>query len=572
MNKTHQSGSILIIDDEPQILRIYKTLLTAESFQVETAGSMEEAIHWINQKEFHLIITDLRLPGKSGIDFIQELRARGGMAEVVVITGYPELDTAREAMRHGAMDYLTKPVFKEDLLRVCHNAIGHYRLKKQRSVLEKNMEAVIRSLRDGVIVLDGQRKILFANDAARQVCQLEEGCVGVGLEQALQRTAAQLRGSIAALLASDTLQTVTVPAMPGRHGKVISLCREALLDDGQNALGTIVLLKSHQQEHQATSSTAARLVNMIGQCAAMQRVFHLVETLAGLDTTVLITGESGTGKELVAEALHKLGNRSQHSMIAVNCAAIPDTLLESELFGHVRGSFTGAVKDHPGKLQQADKGTVFLDEIGDTSSAMQVRLLRYLEKREIQRLGEERYIQVNTRIIAATNRNLAERVKEGAFRQDLYYRLKVVEIHLPPLRERREDMGLLVDHYLGHFSSKFNKRITRLSPEVMALFMAYDWPGNIRELVHVLERAAILTSGEVVEPDAITLDQNPIKSDPPPPPQQALPESFDAYKINKDILLRALEKNRWNVTDTAKELGVSRTTIYRKMGEYGIDK
>jgi DNA-binding NtrC family response regulator len=298
----------------------------------------------------------------------------------------------------------------------------------------------------------------------------------------------------------------------------------------------------------------------------MQRVYTLVEQLADAQSTVLLTGESGTGKELVAEALHFKGSRKGKPYIKVNLTSLPETLVESELFGHVKGAFTGAHRDKHGRFQLADGGTLLLDEIGDLSQRVQVSLLRVLQEREFERVGDHTPIRVDVRVIAATNQDLRVKIERGEFREDLYYRLKVVEIQLPPLREKKEDIPLLVDHFIKQFNQTMEKRIGGVSEDVLRVFMDYDWPGNVRELKHTIEHGCLLCSGNI-----LTLDDLP--------PDFGVPQKdtkSDLHKVAGEseiqAIMRALEKTGGNRSSAARLLGMSRRTIYRKIEEYGLSE
>jgi len=302
--------------------------------------------------------------------------------------------------------------------------------------------------------------------------------------------------------------------------------------------------------------------NMIGKSEAMQKVYSLIEALADVNTSVLITGESGTGKELVAEALKYRSDRNQEAYVKVNCAALSENLLESELFGHVKGAFTGAIKDKAGRFEKADKGTIFLDEIGNISPKMQASLLRVLQEKEFERVGDSTPMKVDVRIMAATNRNLREKVSHDEFREDLYYRLKVVEICLAPLRERREDIPLLIQHFMKKFNKKFNKKIRHMSEDAQKLLMEYAWPGNIRELEHVIEHAFVLC-----RQDTITLDQLPSEFH-----IQELKSNMREKNGDYEQLLDALRQSGWNKAKAARRLGVSERTIFRKIRQYEISE
>lgn len=301
----------------------------------------------------------------------------------------------------------------------------------------------------------------------------------------------------------------------------------------------------------------------------MQDIYHLLEQLSSLDSNVLILGESGTGKELVADALHYGGSRAGQPLIKVNCSALSESLLESELFGHVRGAFTGAVRDKVGRIQAAQGGTLFLDEIGDISPLIQLKLLRFLEQKEYERVGESNTHTADVRIIAATNAKLLESVKQGIFREDLYYRLNVMPVTLPPLRERQADIPLLVEHFLGIFSNQFNKSFGRVSAEVMDLFMSYRWPGNIRELRHILEHASILSSGGEIVLKYIRKDlvdqMRASEFCESEPVARYVPQLSVFHKVTREDILIALDRCGGNKARAARQLGIHRATLYRKL-------
>lgn len=313
--------------------------------------------------------------------------------------------------------------------------------------------------------------------------------------------------------------------------------------------------------------------NILGKSPKMQKVFELIKSLAQTDSGVMITGETGTGKELVARAIHNLSRRKNHSFVAINCGAFPDTLLESELFGYEKGAFTGAAQARAGKIELADQGTFFLDEIESIALPMQVKLLRVLQQREVERLGGNRKIKIDMRVIAATNVDLALCLARGTLREDFYYRVNIIPLHLPPLRERLEDLPLLVDHILRHHQIALEKKTQRISPRAFDQMLAYHWPGNVRELENILERAILKSQGEVIE-----------EVDLPAPPQHVLDIPFSSNgegemslkqwlgKSERDYLRRLLIKHRGGITSTAKEAGVDNKTLYRKMKRHGLHK
>jgi DNA-binding NtrC family response regulator len=309
--------------------------------------------------------------------------------------------------------------------------------------------------------------------------------------------------------------------------------------------------------------------NIVGSSKEMFDVLGMVSKIAKTDSTVLISGDSGTGKELVAKAIHLNSRRKNRAFITINCGAIPENLQESELFGHVRGSFTGAIRDKRGLFQEADGGTLFLDEIGETALSTQVKLLRFLQDGEIRRVGDVDPLNVDVRLIAASNKELPKLIEEGRFREDLFYRLNVIPIHLPALRTRKDDIPLLVSHFLKRFAERENKNVTSISPEAMKIFTGYHWPGNVRELENVLERAVILTNHNILTPEDLpqslrdTLRRGP-----------DIPDNLDEQtleEVEKHYILKTLEKYQWNQKQASDTLGISTTTLWRKLKTYGIE-
>ena len=309
---------------------------------------------------------------------------------------------------------------------------------------------------------------------------------------------------------------------------------------------------------------------MVGQSPAMQRVYDMIERVAPTESPVLITGENGVGKELVAQAIHNASSRAKKRMIKINCAAIPDTLLESELFGHTKGSFTGAQSAHPGRLQMADGSTLFLDEIGDLSPNAQAKVLRFLESGEVQRVGSTKTIEVNVRIIAATNQNLSALVQEGKFRQDLFYRLDVFPIHVPPLRERREDIPLLLNHFLNEYTSKNSEKRPRLTPSALRFLTQYEWPGNVRQLRHFVERLLILSASDLIELHHIKFLLSIQDEEPSPRESEDRTLRGARRHFEREHILTILAETEGNVSQAAKILGIDRANLYRKMEQLGI--
>jgi two-component system response regulator PilR (NtrC family) len=456
------STRILVVDDEASMRDFLRICLTRAGHTVEVAKNGDEAGRAVDASEFDVVITDLRMPGASGLDVLDLVKRKSPQSEVVVVTAYATPETAIAAMKRGAYDYLTKP-FKVDEIEV----------------------VVARALEKRALVRENR------------------------------------------------------------------LLREEL-------------------QHQF------RLDRLVGKSPAMARVFDLVSKVAGAKTNVLVTGESGTGKELVAHALHHLGARPDGPFVAVNCGAIPDTLLESELFGHVRGAFTGADREHVGLFVQASGGTLFLDEIGELPMALQVKLLRALQERTIRPVGATVEKDIDVRVVAASNRDLEGEVARGAFRRDLYYRLNVIEIQMPPLRARREDIPLLADVFAERCAAEVGKGIAGFDPNAMRALCEYDYPGNVRELENLVERAVTLTNQPVLSRDLFP-ELAPKRS---PAASTAgeidFPDSgVDIERILGDLereyLLKAIERAGGVRKQAARLLGITARSIRYRLSKHGID-
>jgi DNA-binding NtrC family response regulator len=455
-------SQILLIDDESHNREALTLLLSHAGYQVRSAASGEEALQILQETPFEVVITDLFLPGVSGIDILKRVKEDSPYTNVILITGNASAETAVEAMKEGAFDYITKPLNFEKLKILVAKA-----LEKSRLVAE--------------------------NLYLRQ----------------------QLRGKY-------------------------------------------------------------KFDRIIGNSPAMQQVFSRMEKIVHTDSTILILGESGTGKELVAKAIHFNGPRREKPFIAINCGAIPADLLESELFGHARGAFTGAVADKPGKFEAANGGTIFLDEIGTMPMHLQMKLLRVLQEHEVERVGTNQKIKLNVRVISATNANIEDEVKRGAFREDLYYRLNVIPILLPPLRERREDIAVLARHFLLKSCKEMNRPLMSISPVAMQALEAYDWPGNVREMENVIERAVALTDGEVIEKRDLPVSIGSIDES---APGQFCPkvteEGVDMVRvietIERQMITEALELSDGVKARAASLLGINRTTLVEKIKRFTLE-
>lgn len=454
--------TILVVDDHEAHRELMRSAIDAAGFQVLTAASGEQALERVRANEVGLVLTDQQMPVMSGLDLLSALQQLRPQLPVIMITAYGTVETAVDAMRAGATDFILKPFTPEALLLVVNRV-----LERQELVEE------VRSLRERV-------------------------------------------------------------------------------------------------------GDPYRFENILSKSPRMTDIFEMIRNLADLDTTVLITGETGTGKERVAHAIHYHSHRRDRRFVRINCGALTETLLESELFGHERGAFSGAIQARRGKFEYANGGTLLLDEIGDISPVLQVKLLRVLQEKEIQRVGGNDTIPIDVRIIATTNRDLEQAMAAGYFRSDLFYRLNVVRIKLPALHERIEDVPLLAEHFLKIFAEKSGRRLLQLSPAALDQLLAYRWPGNVRELGNVIERAAAMTQGDCIHSVDIPQHTPLIVADDPGCFPLDLPfkvgraHVISAYE--RTYLTAVLKRFRGNVAQSAQYCEVDNKTFYRKMQEYDLDK
>lgn len=566
MEGKDKRASILVVDDEESIRFTFDNFLSDEGYDVTLVESYDKALGLISKKQYDLIFADIILGGKTGIDLLQKIHSIDSHCPVVMVTGYPNIDTASDSVRLGAFDYLSKPVRQDTLLHTASMALQHKTLQDENERYRSNLEAIFRSVKDAIITVDKDLVVLEVNEAAGSICGIGRGFVGTPFPEikanCTNKCVDIIRKSVSTSQPSESLRTEC--DFKGRN-QVVSITTSPLLDRKGGFIGVVMVVRDETRLNDLERNLRERskFHNITGRSKQMQKVFSLIEDLADVQTTVLITGESGTGKELVADAIHYSGKRVNESFVKVNCSALSESLLESELFGHVKGAYTGADRDRIGRFQKADGGTIFLDEIGDISSRMQLRLLRVMQEREFERVGDSTPVKVDVRVITATNQDLAQKVKLGEFREDLYYRLRVVELSLPPLRERAGDIMLLVYYYLRYFNKKFQKNITAVSEDVQRLFMEYPWPGNVRELEHTLEHAFV-----IARQDTITLDQLPgefrdfLE-------EQLLPDSDDST-LGPDEIQAALLTAGGNKSKAARILGVNVRTIYRKIDKFNL--
>ncbi|BBO75565.1 sigma-54-dependent Fis family transcriptional regulator [Desulfosarcina widdelii] len=456
-----------------------------------------------------------------------------------------------------------------DGFRIFMRDVTERRIAEQELYNHKSrLEAIFRSVKDAIITVDPDMNIIDANESAKTICGISSDEMGGHDFSHCQWGGCQPCRDVL----SETLNKkkaiyeyqVECSRRDRPHQKVI-LSSAPLLNGMGGFSGAVLVIRDITRINDLENELKMRhrFHNIVGKNAKMQELYKLIEDLADFETTVLIAGESGTGKELVARALHQSGRRALKPFIAVNCSALAENLLESELFGHVKGAFTGAIHNMQGRFQKAHTGTLLLDEIGDISPRIQLKLLRVLQEKTFERVGDAKEIEVDVRVIACTNQDLNEKVRRGEFREDLYYRLKVVELKVPPLRERKDDIPLLVEYFKERYQRKFNIAIPGIANDVLRTFMDYSWPGNVRELEHSMERAAVLCHGQ-----AITLKQLP------PELKESIPAGKQVHPQSTaeepEQILSALDKTDWNKAKAARLLHISRNTLYRKMRKHGL--
>ena len=593
-----QSGKtykILVVDDEESLRLTFKMFLQKEGYEVAIASTFEEAMAFIDNDSFDLIISDIVMEGESGIDLLRHVKEKKLKCPVVMITGYPNINTATEAVRLGAFDYLSKPVKKEGLLRTARLALNQYTLEQDKQNLlrekeryRKYLETIFRSVRDTIITVSLDLRVVEMNDRANEWAAryLPDLAVGKSLEVVAPAFSAVLDDVKKVLETREEVHEHRIELDMKDGGLIVlRVCATPLESSSGDFLGVVLVARDVSRlESLEQRGKRTYFHRLIGSSRAMQTVYTLIENVGQVDTTVLITGESGTGKELVVEALHSESPRHDMPLVKVDCTAIPENLLESELFGHKKGSFTGADRDRQGRILQADGGTLFLDEIGDISQMMQLRLLRFLQERTFYPVGSDKAINVDVRVVAATNADLKQRVHAGSFREDLYYRLRVVDIDIPPLREREGDLELLVQFFIGRFNKRLGKEITGISDQAMQMLLHYHWPGNVRELEHILERACVLCSNttitrtelsnEIIEPHP---DEDSSRKDKPATterfgkerPQDNVPVAGESSELER--IMSALKQSGGNKAKAARLLSIDRSTLYRKLHHYNID-
>jgi two-component system response regulator HydG len=589
MNKDKKDIHILVVDDEESIRDTFAMFLEREGYgQTTTASDLEEALLLINEEQFDLIISDIVLGDSSGTDLLQYIQNTGIQCPVVMITGFPNLITAANSLRYGAFDYISKPVNKETLLRFVRQALKHWSLEQEKKALRleneryrRYLQVIFSSVSDGIITVDWGMNILQLNNAASYWFEAAQSANGMNLTK--------LEGDVAVACLSDARSVIATQKTVHEHQvecflssgekRMISLTASPLRDANEEFDGVVIVLRDITLGvPEANRSHLKGFHGFVGASSVMLEVYALIQNVGKVDTAVLITGESGTGKELAAEAVHLESKRKQMPLVKIDCASVAETLLESELFGHCKGAFTGADKDRQGRLLQADKSTLFLDEIGDISPRMQLRLLRFLQEKTFTPVGQDASVKVDVRVVAATNVDLQEKVNRGGFREDLYYRLKVIEIVLPPLRQRLSSIPVFVRYFISYFAEKHSLPVYSISDQAMEALHSYTWPGNVRQLRHIIERGCVMCNGTTIQvehlPDEIVVPQMENK------PHSGNRDSFSKkirqtssplpFVHEQELLLQTLERVGGNKSKAARLLGINRSTLYRKLKRYNV--
>ncbi len=574
------TANILVVDDTPVNLKLLSELLSKQGYDVRPVADPQLALSGAKSLLPDLILLDIKMPGMDGYEFCGHLKAAEKTKDipVIFISALEDSESITKGFAVGGVDYITKPFQQQEVLvRVrfqleLRNAIRTREMaiheKEQANLL---METIFSSVQDTIITIDENLKIIHCNKIEEEICCLPN-MEGVSFFQKQQELGIGPCHDLVVktLKTQQPVKEHRIECSCHRHGNQTLVLNASPLKSPTSHLSGVVLVirnVSRLAKLEKELLERGRFGNIIGKSKKIQKIFALLEQMANIEFNALIIGESGTGKELIADAIHYGGIRADKPLVKVNCAALSDNLLESELFGHVRGAFTGAVSDREGRIEAAESGTIFLDEIGDISMAMQLRLLRFLESKDYERVGESKTKQADVRVVAATNSNLLEKVRQGTFREDLYYRLMGVVFELPPLRERMEDLLLIGDYFIQKFAKNHQKHIIGVSEPVKKIFLSHSWPGNIREFRNIIEFAcALCTDGLILEehlPPYFLNTLNDHSTD------RKMAGSLE--KPEKEAIVQALDQVKWNKAKAARVLGISRATIYNKIKEYGIE-
>jgi two-component system response regulator HydG len=616
---------ILLIDDEAGIRKLLSISLRSEGYDVITAENGKRGIELFEQEAPSIVLTDIKMPGTDGIGVLRRIKEINPETEVIVITGDGDMKLAVKSLQLDASDFITKPISEEALSVALKRAEEKLKIKKRLKNYTYNLEKAVKektgeleksykemeslcditrrtsekkSLGEAFdFIIDQTKNILSFEEMAPLILNKEKkGFVKVnGYRELSVEDREGLVSAIALMRHPMNIDELSASGYPWLKsfdgyesislvpiikedeviGVVILLAAEhivfsrkdlrflyLILSQVAGIIRRIALNNEKMKELENKVKMFSGYGGIVGKDHKMQQLYKLILDIAPTDATVMIQGESGSGKELVARAVHLHSYRKDKPFIVVNCSAYPQTLLESELFGHEKGAFTGAIHRKLGRFELADKGTLFLDEIGEIPLMSQVKLLRFLQFQKFERSGGMETIEVDIRVIAATNKDLKKEVENGNFREDLYYRLNVIPINIPPLRVRRNDISLLVEHFLKRLNLRGNKKVKGISSEAMDILMRYNWPGNVRELENIIEHAFILTKEEFISGQSLPLDIYSIVNK---------EQKISSFQENeKKFLARVLEEYKWNKLQVAKKLNISRSTLYAKLKKYNI--
>jgi DNA-binding NtrC family response regulator len=578
MDLANKKNNILIVDDTPENLSVLRKLLTEKGYQVRPALSGEVALKAVKTQIPDLILLDIIMPEMDGYEVCSILKSDKETAHIpiIFISALTEKSGILKAFHVGGVDYITKPFRIEEVLARVHTHLELQNAIREKDASHMMLKTILESIDNTIVTVDSKLQVINSNKPLDSICgnlrgekrtfqqSLDEGsgpCVEA-LRQALENRKKVTEYRVECSCGGQTDRTLVLNTAPlvGRQ-------------DETNGAVLVIRDISRLASLEKNILDQNSYHSIIGKNEMMQKIYSLLEQTADLDVNVLVCGDSGTGKELIAEAIHYASNRATKPLVKVNCAALSESLLEAELFGHVAGAFTGAEKDRIGRCQAAEGGTLFLDEIGDVSPSFQAKLLRFLEQKEFERLGDSKTLRADVRVVAATNHDLQAKAKNKEFREDLFYRLKGILIKLPPLRERKDDLFLLVSHFIELSRKELGKNIQGLDENVTKMFINYQWPGNIRELKNTIHYACALCHGEVIQKhhlppefvSAASEDQHMNKK------TALVNETSGEGESEKEKILALLKRTDWNKAKTARFLGVSRATLYSKLLRYGIE-
>jgi len=572
--KKKVNESILIVDDNAENLTILRKILTKNGYHIRPAINGKIALKTIEKDIPDLILLDIKMPEIDGFTVCQTLKSNLITKDIPIIflTALHDISDKTKAFSYGAVDYITKPFNENEILARIRTHL------KLRSVIvekeESNMmlNAILKSIPDTIVTVDKNLNIINANNSLSDICYAHDKNNKVYIQKILKKGIGPCYEMLQKTL--ETKKSLneyrTKCSCEFKSNRTVVLNTTPLIDNNNEFSGAVLVIRDITK----LASLEEKIIqeksfkNIITNNDKMHKIITLIQQTSDLEINFLVTGESGTGKELIADALHYSSSRASEPFVKVNCAALSENLLESELFGHVRGAFTGAICNRIGRIEAAEKGSLFLDEIGDVSIAFQAKLLRFIEQKEYERIGDSKTLKANVRIIAATNKNLEECVNNGTFRKDLFYRLKGIIFNLPPLKERIDDIPLLVINFIKIFRKQNKKNIKGVSDEVNKILMSYHWPGNIRELKQAIEYSCALCNDEIIHPDHLPSEL--LCS----PKKILISEKQELLKNDseKNHLLQILNRTDWNKAKAARLLGISRGTLYNKLMKYQIEK